>query len=821
MNAPYHLISISVVIFVLYASTWLSSKLHIITKQNHRQIWNTVLLFTFFATALLGIILALQVNYKFQLPGLDTYMLFHVDIGMAMAIVAVIHLTWHWNYYINFFKRNKTTKNLRNASQTRKDLMNHLPYKEGIFGLLFLGFQSMVVQTIFIRENLSLFTGNELIIGIIISFWMVFVGLGSIVVQKAVFQNKTIRFLFIVIAVIPLILFAGMNLLRFKIFIPGTEVDLINTTTYIALFQLPFCLIAGMLFPQLVYHLKKKKNTGILGTSYALETVGSIVSGLILGFVLFHVTTNLNILIISLIISSFFIVFQKIKIIYKILFSVVVLFLGGLLLKNPVEKKIKSAVFINQEIQVLENSIYGEIAQTSQFEQINIYENHHRVFTSGNEQEIEEIIHYPLIQHANPQSILVITSNISQALTELSLHSKINTVDFIETNPVLLDQQKPLFPDSIKFHYQVHKNDPIWFLNHTSQMYDVAILHLPPPTTLNYNRFYTRSFYELINKHLNRNGIINTSLPNSMNYINTETTNLIGSFYHTINQIFKNLMLIPGTHLYVLASNNPLSENLTALMESREFEADYINPYYMDLFSINQRREQLLDQISGVEELNTRNNPVIFFYAIESWFGKIGKNNKNFLYAIAVLLTVLLFTARNKFLISIFVSGFTVSGVEFLVIFLFQMTVGSIYHYISVITALFMAGLAIGAFWQNKINPKPPIFPYQLVIAILLILISITMKFLADYQILHSFIYVSLGFLISMLCGIIFVGSANKIERSTLPNASKAYGFDLFGAALGAFVFPIFIIPFVGFFQSIFIIAVINLLIGLVILIRK
>ena len=190
MNAPYHLISISVVIFVLYASTWLSSKLHIITKQNHRQIWNTVLLFTFFATALLGIILALQVNYKFQLPGLDTYMLFHVDIGMAMAIVAVIHLTWHWNYYINFFKRNKTTKNLRNASQTRKDLMNHLPYKEGIFGLLFLGFQSMVVQTIFIRENLSLFTGNELIIGIIISFWMVFVGLGSIVVQKAVFQNK-------------------------------------------------------------------------------------------------------------------------------------------------------------------------------------------------------------------------------------------------------------------------------------------------------------------------------------------------------------------------------------------------------------------------------------------------------------------------------------------------------------------------------------------------------------------------------------------------------------------------------------------------------
>lgn len=152
-----------------------------------------------------------------------------------------------------------------------------------------------------------------------------------------------------------------------------------------------------------------------------------------------------------------------------------------------------------------------------------------------------------------------------------------------------------------------------------------------------------------------------------------------------------------------------------------------------------------------------------------------------------------------------------------MVILLFQMTVGSVYQYISVIIALFMIGMALGSFRGNKAL----IYPLQISIAVLLLLVSIAMKFFTTYEIWHIAPLVLTGMVISFTCGLIFVSSANSLKQTITANAGTAYSFDLLGAATGAFLIPVLVIPFIGFFETIFSVALLNLAMGAIMAIRK
>ncbi|TET70243.1 MAG: hypothetical protein E3J45_00345, partial [Candidatus Zixiibacteriota bacterium] len=44
----------------------------------------------------------------------------------------------------------------------------------------YLGFLSLVAQTILLREMLAVFSGNEIVLGAILAFWLLWVGLGSL-----------------------------------------------------------------------------------------------------------------------------------------------------------------------------------------------------------------------------------------------------------------------------------------------------------------------------------------------------------------------------------------------------------------------------------------------------------------------------------------------------------------------------------------------------------------------------------------------------------------------------------------------------------------
>lgn len=100
-SKPYRLITITLITLIAYLSTFLMVKFNWIKRTLHRKLWNTLLLICFLLSCVLGLILVIQLNYNVLK---DIYLLnlkLHVEFGIAMALIAIIHIFWH----IKYFKR--------------------------------------------------------------------------------------------------------------------------------------------------------------------------------------------------------------------------------------------------------------------------------------------------------------------------------------------------------------------------------------------------------------------------------------------------------------------------------------------------------------------------------------------------------------------------------------------------------------------------------------------------------------------------------------------------------------------------------------------
>lgn len=102
---PYHLITMSAVVLIGYVLSMIFVAAHFIKKSSHRKFWNLILLITFLLSGLLGFFLAIQINYDLPIKNLTIYYVIHVDAGIIMAILSLIHFYWHLKYYYSMLKK--------------------------------------------------------------------------------------------------------------------------------------------------------------------------------------------------------------------------------------------------------------------------------------------------------------------------------------------------------------------------------------------------------------------------------------------------------------------------------------------------------------------------------------------------------------------------------------------------------------------------------------------------------------------------------------------------------------------------------------------
>ena len=106
LSEKYNFIPLSFIISIIYMISYVLAKKKIFKMVVHKMIWNTILLFSFLISGLLGIFLVMEINYKIMFSFLPFNMLYwHVEFGIVMFLIAVFHILWHWKYFVGMIKK--------------------------------------------------------------------------------------------------------------------------------------------------------------------------------------------------------------------------------------------------------------------------------------------------------------------------------------------------------------------------------------------------------------------------------------------------------------------------------------------------------------------------------------------------------------------------------------------------------------------------------------------------------------------------------------------------------------------------------------------
>jgi spermidine synthase len=499
-----------------------------------------------------------------------------------------------------------------------------------------------------------------------------------------------------------------------------------------------------------------------------------------------------------------------------------------------------------------ENSPYGQIAVTQWEEQFSVFQNGLLVFSAPDLLTAETSVHFALLEHPMPQNILLIGGGLSGGINECLKHPSVQSVDYVELDPRMIDLASETLPDGIvpvndRVHY--HAMDARRYLRITSQQFDVILLNLPRPYTAQLNRYYTVEFYREARKALKPSGLFSFHTPASENVIGPELAEYLSHLNATFSRIFPYTVLIPGETVHFIGTGQPdlLTDNPQILIErlkQRGLSTSYVREYYIPFQMTEERQNYLKEMVKPSKEINRDFRPRGYYFDTMLWATTYSKTFKTvFSYFSKINLTVLFITVFIGLLLIFFKNilrqqsglyyktirfslisiGFTEISLEVILILAFQVLYGYAYEAVAILISGYMFGLSIGSRFsdhalKNIFSPYKRFQNFQLIMCLyplaVLGLIAIYQHVGIELLSRHTiWIFILLTSIAGFIGGVqfplanrLFLISGQTVEKV----AGHVYSIDLAGSALGAFLTSAFLLPILGIPQTIYLLSFIN-----------
>ena len=678
---------------------------------------------------------------------------------------------------------------------------------------LIMGFTSLLLQITVLRLLLSTFSGNELDIGITLSFWLIYVGLGSFL-GKRIKLKHAFAISFVLIGLLSQPTALAIKAIRPALSLePGETVSLAYTILSTAVILFPICFVIGVQFPLAVSYSGENKAAGKL---YGIEALGACIGGLLFTFLISSKIGALQLcLLLSLLDISLAAYVSKRKSIITIFIIPLIFFVGF--------HKIAAVLpWQGAELSQTVESRYGEIAVVKIGNQSSVYAGGHLIFSYPDLQSEEIRTHFPMTLHPSPRKILVIGG--SPGTLKEFLRYPVESVDFLEPDPKIIEVSGKLLSveedkEALKDRrVRIIIDDGRRFIKGVKQPgYDLVVLNLPQPSTASINRFYTTEFFGEVKKVLKKHGILSISIAQSAGYMGRSMQRANGSIYNSLESVFGHVEVTAQEYGSLFASDTGIEINPAVLEErfaQRAITTRYFSPYiFRDAFSflnVGYVRARLTEIRVSNQDLQ----PSAYLYNLMLWAevhgGKVLHNLIGVgrwqvfltLFIILVFVSPFIFGQRGPSIYcSVFTTGF--SGMSFMLsgILAYQALYGYVYEMIGILSAAFMIGLWTGTVLIKRVQRAVKMLFY-------LELITIALSMAAPLFFKAEFLFYVLILLAGVLTGSLF-GTANLSIGDT-EAAGKLYGLDLVGSFLGSFIPSMVIIPLFGVSQALFFTALIK-----------
>jgi len=758
--------------------------------------------------------------------------------------------------------------------------MSILPLKVSLF---ITGLGGIVAQIILLRELLISFLGNELTLGIILANWLILVAIGSFFIGKSVEKLKRrievfVSFQLVFSIALPFAIYLCRMLKNILLATPGEALGFAPIFYSSLLVLSPVTLPYGALFTYgcKLYAQYDGEDASSVGQVYLLETLGSMIGGLLLTFLLIQYFNSFQIAFIISSINASVSLFLIPPVLRAPLFnfrnilchvSIFVALLFIYLLFTPSAREINSFSIQSQwkNLNVIhnENSIYGNITVTKRGEQYTFFTDGVPSITTPvpDISFIEDFVHFPMLFHEKPESILILNGGAGGMIHEI-LKYPATRLNYVELDPLLLKlvqkfptplTQSELSDRRVKIHYM----DGRLFVQRTEERFDIIFIGLSTPQSLQTNRLFSSEFFFLSKEKMNPNSILALTLPGSLTYISPELRDLNGCILDTLKNVYRYVRVIPGDVNLYLASDYDFLEKISPNEISRRFkerriQASLFTGDYIE-YRLNERwLKWFLQSMEGrMVHINSDFHPLGVFFNLSYWnslfspyltgvFKWYQKNSLSLSIGKIILITIILAAifiikphlSRHSITYSIFATGLTGMVFSLATIFAFQTLYGYLYHQIGLLIAIFMFGIASGAFFITKsldrITNDSLLF-LKTEIAIILFSVLFPFIFLIPSHHLENkvvyFILYGAVLIMSLLSGS-FIGLqfplANKIYLGSRPEkrmlgqtAGLLYGADLFGGFFGGLSGGVLLLPILGLKESCIVMAIIKISSGL------
>jgi hypothetical protein len=88
-----------------YIITFLLVKTKKLSLVTQRKFWNLLLLLTFLAMAVFGLLLVFRSQYHLSISLPVDIKFWHVEMGIGFSLIAIFHALWHLAYFKGYFKK--------------------------------------------------------------------------------------------------------------------------------------------------------------------------------------------------------------------------------------------------------------------------------------------------------------------------------------------------------------------------------------------------------------------------------------------------------------------------------------------------------------------------------------------------------------------------------------------------------------------------------------------------------------------------------------------------------------------------------------------
>ncbi len=513
------------------------------------------------------------------------------------------------------------------------------------------------------------------------------------------------------------------------------------------------------------------------------------------------------------------------------------------------------------------DSIYGNLAVIETGNIRSIYDNGVILANAPDESAAEEAVHYALLEHPAPRQILMIGGGVNGSIAQALKHPTVERIDYVELDPALIDMARQFFPvqsapvfSDPRVH--VHYADGRYFLRHYLQNYiktaggtfDVIILNVPDPQTAQLNRFYTAEFFRSARDRLAPGGLLALQLRSSEDYISPDLAEFLRCIEHTLREVFPYVVAVPGETIHFFAATRPdvLTDNPQTLirrLQERNLKTQYVREYFIPFRMMPDRMEQIQEQLRPLTStpVNRDFEPIAYYFDVVLWSAQFKLGYSRWFRAAAhiaftrIIDAVLVVTwfvavllalvpnrekrARSAAACSVAATGFTLMALQIFLLLAFQSVYGYVYHQLTILIAMCMAGIALGS-WLGirriRSSDSPPyrtIATTQFLLALsgpaLIFVVSLLSKIsgTATTWLAAQFVFPVLAALCGMLGGYQFPVATEIYlhDRSGRSRLGTLYAIDLLGGCAGALLLSSYLIPVFGFWKTAWLSAAVNL----------